>query len=125
MPEHEQGDPSPAVNRSSLSAVTAPTSSAGGGRVSSKQDGESTPANPSASANSSAPGNSHGSGGGGRGGPAVEGSSSPSLKKQLYQEQLRQTEAQLREKLRQLAFVTNTDNPIAKPPVVTDGKFTL
>ena len=54
---------------------------------------------------------------------AVEGS--PTLRKKLYQKQLRQTEAQLHDKLRQLAFVTNTDNPIAKPPVVTDGTFTL
>ena len=50
---------------------------------------------------------------------AVEGS--PTLRKKLYQKQLRQTEAQLHDQLRQLAF----DNPIAKPPVVTDGTFTL
>lgn len=76
-----------------------------------------------------------GSGGGGGGGSgeggddrttaATESPRPRNVKKQLYQRQLEQTEAQLKEKLRQLLFVTNTKNEIAKPPPVQDGKFTL
>lgn len=52
-------------------------------------------------------------------------SRSRSLKKQLYQRQLEQTEQQLQEKLRQLKYVTNLKNKIAEAPVVFDGKFKL
>ena len=116
MSQHEQGDPSPAVNRSSSVSAAATTDRAN------KSGGESTPG-PSVSASANAVATAGGASGGGEAAVAVEGS--PTLRKKLYQKQLRQTEAQLHDQLRQLAFVTNTDNPIAKPPVVTDGTFTL
>ena len=52
-------------------------------------------------------------------------SRSRSLKKQMYQRQLEQTEQQLQEKLRQLKYVTNLKNKVAEAPVVFDGKFKL